>query len=271
MAGSLEERLEDDEQVIYCTPMDGTPKSAHATLLVGIILGAGLGKFLLLLGADATLIAMLAGLWSYKVLRAATWDCTAEAMVTDRRVMHCNGWGGTLFFEVPLSEIREVDIRRNKIQATLASGEIRRLDHPHHARELTLALATAADLRPPLLPWPKEAVADKTILFGALIGGALTAALYVHVIAGDSDGSLTSLVALSMLVAISFCSGAVSGAFMGLYLLRPHFTPEEIQHWIRMSELLSPGFEAEHSQPRLKQFFATVASVIYDRPIQWED
>ncbi len=271
MAGSLEERLEDGEEVVFCTPMDGAPKGAHATLLVGVILGAGLGKFLLLLGTDAALIAMLAGFWSYKVLRAAAWECTAEAMVTDRRVMHCNGWGGSLFFEVPLAEIREVDIRRDKIQATLASGGTRRLDHPHHARELALAIAAAAGLRPPRLPWPKEAVADKTILFSALLGGALTVALYVHVVAGNSDGSLTSLVALSLLVAISFTSGALSGAMMSLYLLRPHFTPEEIQHWIRMSELLSPGFEAGHSQRWLKQLLATVASVVYDRPIQWED
>ena len=217
------------------------------------------------------MIAALAGVWSARVIRAAIWDCTTEVLVTDRRVLQRSGWSGSLTCEVALQEIHDIDVRGNKLQATLASGRTRRLDHPHHARELALALAAAAGLRPPRLPWPKEAIADQAFLFSGLIAGAATTALFVHGVAGNSDGSLTSLLTLSVLVVISFAVGALTGALMGLHLLRPHFTCEEIQHWIRMSELFSPAFEPERAHRWLKQIFAAVASVVYDRPIQWED
>lgn len=271
MADSLEQMLQDGERVLFRAPMAAAPKRARTMALVGIILAAGLGKFLLLVGADSGLIAVLAAIWIAKVLRIAVWECTTEALVTDRRVLHRSGWSGSWICELPLQEIEEVNVRGNKLQATLASGGTRRLDHPHHARELALALAAATGLRPPRLPWPKEAVADQSILFSSLITGALTAAFFVHGVAGSHDGSPASLMILSLLVAVSFAAGALTGGLIGLHLLRHHFTPEEIQHWIRMSELFSPAFEPERSHRWLKQLFAAVASVIYDRPIQWED
>ena len=233
MLEHLEQRLQPGETVIYRAPRRWEPDAWFSELVI-------YGACLALLWAGGVVRFESPGLWALLGALAppalhTLWvyqrDWSTAALVTNRRLLHRQGWLRAKVIEILVRRVAAVEAEVDRIRVGLDDGSCVFLGHPQDAWGLGVALAHSAGIPLPDLPSRREIIARSGIAFCFLL---ITLAVSIAVL----EWLLVhwGLLAFALLLPLVALLGAVTGLLLGgllaLVLGRPILSFDEVARCI---------------------------------------
>lgn len=270
MTVRLEDMLRPGERVVWRVPRRRQrqvwrSELAVALFWIGAIAWAGIYRL------EWSVPVTLATAFVLFVLRAlALWsaDERRDAAVTNQRAFTMDITGNMLAFgSVELSDVRTVEVRCRKVRVSKAGGTTVELEHPTRAADLGRALAESVGLPEPCLRGCRVETAGNALEIALSMGLVFTVIL--PSIAGFELSAYPWplwLPYMTLYVTAAISLWWFGGGLIGILLLRPFLTREELRQIVLRTKYLMSHPEAPEDNGPLPRLYLRFVNWLYGGP-----